>query len=88
MSSDQPGFVVLTDAFFPGWTADVDGVAAPIVRGDCFFRAVRVAAGSHVVTFQYSPPSFRFGAIISLVAFGFAVGGVIVAACARRQERR
>jgi len=41
----------------PWWTADVDGVNAPILRANVLFRAVHVPAGRHVLTFEFKPIS-------------------------------
>jgi len=87
VTADQPGVVLLTDAFFPGWTADVGGVAAPVLRGDCFFRAVQVQSGTHAVTFRYSPPSFRWGLTISVAAFGSIIASVFYTTMSARHAR-
>jgi hypothetical protein len=63
--SRGPGYVVLTDTFFPGWRATVNGRPAPIVRANFLFRAVAVDAGHHVVAFEYVPASFTLGATVS-----------------------
>ena len=60
--SPRDGFAVLTDTFRPGWVAEVDGVATPVLRAQWAMRAVAVPAGEHVVTFRYQPPSLRIGA--------------------------
>src|SRR5262249_22213384 len=59
---------VLTDSYFPGWLAQIDGNDVPLYRADYDFRAVVVPAGEHTVRFKYSPLSFRVGGITSLVA--------------------
>ena len=48
------GYLVLTDAFFPGWSAQIDGVDVPIYRADVMFRAVPVPAGVATVTMDFS----------------------------------
>jgi hypothetical protein len=53
----QSGFVVLHDVWHPWWTVDVDGRDAPILRANILFRAVHVAAGHHVLTFEFKPIS-------------------------------
>jgi len=62
------GLLVLTDQFYPGWTATIDGQPAPIHRADYLFRGVLLPAGSHRVEFLYWPASFRIGATVSALA--------------------
>jgi uncharacterized membrane protein YfhO len=62
------GYLLLADAWYPGWRARVDGVETPIERADCIFRAVYLSPGAHRVEFEYQPESFRVGTIISLVS--------------------
>lgn len=50
-----PGFVVLHDVWHPWWTADIDGMDAPILQANVLFRAVQVPAGRHVLTFEFEP---------------------------------
>lgn len=55
VTSDAAGYLVLTDAYYPGWVAVVNGAPAPILRADLMFRAVEVAAGNSTVVFEYRP---------------------------------
>jgi hypothetical protein len=63
-----PALLVLTDTFYPGWQATVDGEPVAIVRADHAFRGVPVNTGRHRVVFLYAPASLRRGAAVSLVA--------------------
>lgn len=69
ISSFSPvdGFVLLTDNYYPGWKATVDGKATEIFRGDYSFKAVFVPKGSHIIRFIYFPLTFKIGLAISVV---------------------
>lgn len=64
VQAPKPGFLVLTDAFYPGWRAFADGRELPIYRANYLFRAVAVGTGQTQVTFEYRPSSFRLGLIL------------------------
>jgi hypothetical protein len=71
------GYLLITDAWFPGWRVRVDGVESTINRADLIFRAVRTSPGDHRVEFYYQPMWLYVGAGISLIAL--ALLGVIIA---------
>ena len=84
---DAPGYLVLTDAEYPGWEAEVDGSQpVPIQRADLYFRAVALDAGEHQVTFRFRPLSVRIGMGIGLVSW--LVWGLAAAIAARRFGRK
>ena len=72
----EEGYLVLTDAYYPGWRALADGLETPIYRADLLFRAVHLPAGQHRVEFVYDPLSFKLGAAISLTALLGLVAGI------------
>jgi hypothetical protein len=61
------GLVVLSDVYYPGWAATVDGAPAAILRANAAMRAVSVPRGGHVVRFVFTPASLRWGLAISAV---------------------
>jgi len=66
VDAPSAGFLVLTDQYYPGWTAEVNGRPAPdILRADYLFRAVPVEAGVSDVVFRFRPKTFRNGALTS-----------------------
>jgi hypothetical protein len=69
VSGAGPGMLVLLDAFYPGWTARVDGRKVPIRAANVAFRAVALPAGAREVAFTYEPGSVRWGALVSLPAW-------------------
>jgi hypothetical protein len=61
------GYLVLADAFDPGWTATVDGQSAVIRPAYVNFRAVYVKPGRHRVIFRYEPAGWRLGLLLSSI---------------------
>jgi hypothetical protein len=64
-----PQFLVLSDVFYPGWVATIDGRRAEVVQTNYVLRGVAVPAGQHVIECRFEPCSFRWGAGITLAAF-------------------
>jgi hypothetical protein len=60
-----PGYLVLSDTWYPGWTATVDGRGAKVERANVNSRAVFLEAGTHEVRFVYAPSSYRIGMAVS-----------------------
>ena len=52
----RPSTLVRRETWLAGWSAQLDGHPAAIRRVDGLFQAVTVPAGSHVVTFSFTPP--------------------------------
>ncbi len=65
VNSEMPGWLVLRDAYYPGWVAQIDGSPSTISPADGMFRAVQVLPGAHTVTFTYAPDTVRLGALLS-----------------------
>ena len=59
VDTEQAGILVLHDIFYPGWQATIDDAPAPVVRANILFRGVEVAAGHHLVRFDYRPFSME-----------------------------
>ena len=67
-SLQAPGYLVLSDAWYPGWRAAVNGQWTTIERANVHFRAVHLDAGTHTVRFVYRPASYWVGLGISALA--------------------
>lgn len=65
VSTDQAGFLVLADTYYPGWKAQIDGVAVPVYQANYLMRAIYLPAGQHNVEFSFLPPDFLVGSVIS-----------------------
>lgn len=81
LTVDAPasGYVVLTDTYFPGWQATVDGQPAAIWPANLAFRAVAVSQGTHRLQFRYRPRGFTVGLWVSTVSLlGVLVAGKVL----------
>lgn len=66
-------FMVLSELYYPGWIAKIDGREAHIYRADRILRAIVIPPGSHEIVFEYTPQSFRAGAVISVLTILFSL---------------
>jgi hypothetical protein len=71
-----PGYVVLADPFYPGWTADIDGQHATVYRAYRALRALHVPAGEHSIEFVFRPRSVYWGGALT----GFGLLGCLILA--------
>jgi hypothetical protein len=83
VDGDAPGYLVLTDAWYPGWSCTVDGAPAPLYRADYLFRAVEVAPGPHRIMFTFAPASYRWGRAVSTAALLLFAGLTLLALALR-----
>lgn len=74
VTAEKAGYLLLLDTDYPGWTAELDGQAVPIVRANGAFRAVQVPAGEYEVSFIYRPLSLWVGAAIGGAALVVLAG--------------
>jgi hypothetical protein len=73
-----PRLVFMSDAWYPDWTATVDGKETPIYRADYSFRAIVVPQGGHEVKFTYNDPHYVTGRSISLTTNILALIGLAI----------
>jgi uncharacterized membrane protein YfhO len=66
-NSNGNSMLFLSDSFYPGWEAYVDGKITELYRADFTFRAIYLPKGVHDVKFIYNPLSFRLGIIFAVL---------------------
>lgn len=86
-TTERPGYLLLTDAWYPGWQAVVDGTPVTIARANLLFRAIHLEAGRHTVEFVYHPTSLILGAGISVAGTLAAVVSTYGFANRKAQKR-
>ena len=72
-TSSEPSILVLTDNYYSGWRAYLDGGAVETLRVNYNLRGVPLAGGNHRVEFFYRPKAVLIGLIISLLTLALLV---------------
>jgi hypothetical protein len=73
VEAPEGGWLVVSENWFPGWQARVDGRPATVIRADYTLLAVRLDPGARAVELWYRPPAFA-------LALGLALGGATLLA--------
>lgn len=65
--------LVVSENYYPGWTATVDGAAVPVERGDLSLIVVPLPEGARRIALAFDSAPFHTGKRITLVALALAV---------------
>jgi len=68
-STSSEAYLVLSEVYYPGWRAYVDGRPTPVLRANYAFRAVYLEPGYHEVRLVFEPLSWKVGLGISLATW-------------------
>ncbi len=68
VSLKNPGFLLLSENYYPGWKAYDNGKKVNILKADYILRAIYLEKGNHVVKFVYDPLSYKIGKISTLLS--------------------
>ena len=66
--NDADAFLVLSEAYYPGWSAEVDGKPAEVLPANHLIQAVRLPPGKHAVRFAYRSRFLGVGVAVALLA--------------------
>lgn len=75
VSTDRNAALVVSNAWYPSWKADVDGQAVPVLKADGGLQAVLLKAGNHQVDFHFDPTLF-YDALAACLAGLAALAGL------------
>ncbi|KKS81423.1 MAG: hypothetical protein UV55_C0014G0012 [Candidatus Gottesmanbacteria bacterium GW2011_GWC1_43_10] len=70
VNTNQAGVLVITNSYYPGWEATVDGKQQEIFPVNFINQGLWLNQGKHQIYLRYNPSSFRFGLFISAVGYG------------------
>jgi hypothetical protein len=84
--SERAGFLVVTQALYPGWQARVDGSPARILGADTLFQAVHLPSGQHTVELTYEPRSLVVGEAISVASVAVLLVGLVLVLLSGRRK--
>lgn len=87
VETSHDGYLVLSEAYYPGWRARVDGIDTPVRRTNYTMRGIVVPRGTHQVAFTYEPASFHRGAAVTGVTLAGCLAGVAAGWYRRRQRK-
>jgi hypothetical protein len=77
--------LVVSENFYPGWTATVDGQPAVVDRADYVIMGVPLKAGARKIELRFTDAAFEKGKVVTLVALLLSV---ILAAGGMLMERK
>ena len=69
VEANGPGLLTLSQVYYPGWRASIDGQPASIQAMDSL-TGIELSAGRHIVEFAFAPWTVSAGLLVSGVGWG------------------
>lgn len=76
--AQRAGLMVLSEIYYPGWHAKMNGKPVTIYKVDGALRGILIPQGESRVTLEYVPFSFFAGAALSVLTFAAVVTGLVL----------
>jgi len=76
VNSDSPALLVISNNYYPGWNATVNGQPAKILRTNYTSMGISVPQGRSDVVLKFVTPGFRLGAVISVISICLCAVGL------------
>jgi len=77
VKTGHDGLLVLSEIYYPGWTAHVDGTETEILQANYNLRSIVVPEGAHTVELRFEPKAFTQGTMITLASIAVCGLGVL-----------
>ena len=75
--AERKGILVISEVYYPGWIATVDGQPAPLLRADYALRGVALTPGSHRVELRYRNRAAIGGLALSAIGVAVTIGAAV-----------
>ena len=76
--TDGNSLLVLSDTYFPGWKATVNGEKRDLRRVNHMMRGVFLESGTNRIQFSYQPVSWRLGLFLTMLGCACLSGGSLI----------
>lgn len=87
VQSSAIGILVVSEMYYPGWRAMVDGVRVETWRANAGLRALVMQSGTHRVEFRYAPATVRIGCMVSILSLVVVAVGCLYPGRVFHQQR-
>lgn len=88
ISNDQPTLLFISDNYYPGWNAYVNGQKSEIIRANYTFKAVALPPGKNEVIFKYEPKSFKIGGFVTWLSIISSLIYLAISSLWKRKNER
>lgn len=82
-----PALAVMSEIYYPAWSAYVDGERVPLLRANYCLRAVPITAGMHTLELRYEDATFTTGSLVTMASLASAITLLLLGAFRRLQQR-
>ncbi|MSR07498.1 MAG: hypothetical protein EXR93_10595 [Gemmatimonadetes bacterium] len=80
-------YLVVSENFYPGWRATVNGAPAPVGRGDASLITVALPPGAKEIQLEFTSTDYQTGRLITFFALGVVLAGLVLPTVLRRSRR-
>jgi hypothetical protein len=91
LSLDRPAparsALIVSENYYPGWTATVDGRPAPVGRAQHILIGVALPEGARSVDLTFRSPTYELGKAVTIAALGIAVVMLVAGLLASGRRR-
>jgi uncharacterized membrane protein YfhO len=67
----------VSENYYPGWQATVNGAEVPTVRANYNLIGVALPAGAREVQLRFTDPGYGIGRMLTFIAIAIAVAGIV-----------